>query len=232
MRPSVLDAEWQLDDRSLDPTTVTGAGVGLGYAWRNMRLEGALVHVRDGRDLPYTAGVPKLTITTASRLSYRPSANLTFQLARGHLSRQSVMDVEDEARTSLAASYNRSIGDKNWQTILAFGRNSGKADSAGSNKVYLLESSVRIAGAHTVFVRAERASANELFADRDALHGLDFNANRTTLGYVYSIPLGARSQMTFGASVARRSMPQEAAEVLGGDPPSRKVFMRMSLQMP
>jgi len=232
IHPSVLDAEWQLDDRFQDSTTVTGTGVGLGYAWRNMRLEGALVHVRDGRDPPYAATVPKLMITTASRLSYRPSPDLTFQLARGHLSRQSVTDMDDEARTSLAASYNRSFAGKSWQTILAFGRNSGRPDAAGSSKVYLMESSMRIGGAHTVFARIERASASELFTDRDALHGQNFDANRATLGYVYAIPLGARSQMTFGSSVSRRSMPQEAAAVLGGDPPSYKVFMRMSLQMP
>jgi hypothetical protein len=231
--PSALDVDWLQDRHLLDPANTTGTGFGLGYAWRNMKLEGALVNVREGREPVYGAGVTKSLTTATSRLSYQPNPNLTFQLARGHLSRQSVTDADDDVRrTSIAANYNRAIGSSNWQTILAFGRNTGKTDGGGNNRIYLLESSVRIAGAHTVFARLERASAAELFTERDALYGQDFNANRATLGYVYAIPLGARSQMTFGGVVAKRTMPHEAASILGSDPPAYKAFMRVSLQLP
>jgi hypothetical protein len=229
--PSALDVDWLQDRHLQDPANTTGTGFGLGYAWRNMKLEGALINVREGREL-YGAGVPKSLTTATSRLSYRLNSNLTFQLARGHLSRQNATDEDDVQRTSIAASYARPVGGANWQTILAFGRNTGKTDNAGSDRIFMLESSMRIARAHTVFARIERASAGELFTDRDALYGQNFNANRATLGYVYAIPLGARSQMTFGSVVAKRTMPHEAASVLGGDPPSYKVFMRFSLQMP
>lgn len=232
--PSVLDVDW-LSDRFLrDPANTRGTGLGLGYSWRNMRLEGALVHMREGGALSYGAGAPRLFTTTTSRLSYQLSSNLMFQIARGHLNRQNVTDADDDVRrNSITASYNRPFEGNNWQTIMAIGRNTGRADGGGNNKVYLLESSLRFARMHTVFARLERASVAEFFTDRDALlYGQNFNANRLTFGYVYVVPLGARSQMTFGSVIAKRSMPQEAAAILRSDPPFYKVFTRFSLQMP
>jgi hypothetical protein len=230
--PSLLDVDWLQDGRLRDLANVAGASLGLGYAWRNMRLEGALVSVRKGRELPARLGVSKAFTTTAGRLSYRPSSNLALQLARGRLSRQNLTDADDDVqRTLIAASYNRPFGGNNWQTILAIGRNTGKTDG-GDDKVCLLESSVRVARAHTLFARIERASAGELFTDHVALYGQNFNANRLTLGYVYAMPLGAKSQITFGGLAAKRTMPQEAVAALGSDPPSYKIFMRLSLQMP
>lgn len=232
LHPSVLDTDWLSDRMLADPSNTSGTGMGLGYSWRNMKLEGALISVREGRELP--PGTPKLFTAATSRLSYQPIPNVTFQLARGRLSRQNTAtDTDDDVhRTSLAAIYSRPVRGADWQTTLAMGKTTGRTDGAGSNKVFLLESSMRFKRAHTVFARVERASAAELFTDRDALYGQDFNANRLTAGYVYAISLGQRSQLSFGGAVSKRSMPQEAAAVLGNDPPSSKVFMRVSLQMP
>jgi hypothetical protein len=232
LHPSALDTDWLSDRMLADPTNTSGTGMGLGYSWRNMKLEGALISVREGKEPP--TGTPRLFTAATSRLSYQPVPDVTFQLARGRLSRQNTAtDTDDDVhRTSLAAIYSRPLHGADWQTTLAIGKTTGRTDGAGSNKVFMLESSVRLARAHTVFARVERASAAELFTDRDALYGQDFNANRMTAGYVYALSLGPRSQLSFGGAVSKRTMPQEAAAVLGSNPPSSKVFMRMSLQMP
>ncbi|HYD78781.1 MAG TPA: hypothetical protein VEC06_03150 [Paucimonas sp.] len=230
--PSVLDVSWLHDRRLADSGRMAESGLQLGYAWRNMKLEGALMRMRDEDRRAVNAGVPRLLGATSGRLSYRFAPYWTLQVVKGSLSQHDASYAGSNIqRTSIAVRHSRPFHGNDWQTMLAVGRNVRKSDGS-ADKVYLVESSLRFSNRHAVFARFERASANELFDERDALYGQNFHSNRMTLGYVHAIQIGARSQLAFGGLVAKRSVPRDAVVAFGDDRPSYKVFAQVSLHMP
>ncbi|HJW54146.1 MAG TPA: hypothetical protein VJ577_02635 [Burkholderiaceae bacterium] len=224
---------WLLDPYWLPQNDTTAEMISLGYAWRNIRLEGALLREQQRDDRLIHIGAPKLFGITSSRLAYRPDANWTFQITRGQLTGAELLDPRNEVkRTTLSVVHHHAFDRNEWQTLLAAGRSGKRDDGSSADTAYLLESSLRFKTADVVFGRLERAAGEELFNDRTALYGQRFNATRASLGYVHDFVASGAVRLGIGALVSKRFIPDREAAVLGVDPASYKVFVRVQMQYP
>jgi|GEM_PF-3774875 len=230
--PGILDAEalrlWRVqpgEHRSSEE-------IGVDYAWRNLRVEGAVEDYRPSRDVRNELEPSRRLFAGGGRLSFRPSPHFAVQITRRKVNLHHLPDPGDNVRrTSIAVSIDKPLQKGGLQTIVALGRSGTKANGQATN-AYLFESAWRFNHHHIVFARVERTTADELFTDRDALHGQNFNARRSSLGYVHALPMVARSQMSVGGLLARRDVPAGVGPRFHDARPEFKVFMRLSLHLP
>lgn len=229
LHTSVYDLDYWLTSPVLAPVAVT-----IAYSWRNLRFEGAVSReqesVRKHLEFDSTAHGP--FAIRAGTLSYRPAADWLLQLSRGQFNRPEQFDPNDEIRrTTMSATYRRPIRGNDFQTILAFGRSARKANGSTTNAV-LLETSMRIDQAHTVFGRVERAAGDELFHERDALRGEVFNASKLTLGYVYEVAQSRAIKLGIGGVASKYILPDTVPALLNGGRMAYQVFARLVVQVP
>ncbi len=203
----------------------------LGYVWRDLRIEGAVSKEQRLRTKGMCFGVAKPFLLSSGSLSFGSSSNLSFKIRHGRQKRIEQIDPKEGVkRSTIATIYRYPSGRNQWQTMLAFGRSGKKADGSVS-KAYLIESLFQLRRVHTFFGRAERATADELFDEREAPHGKNFTANRFTLGYVYDMASTDPIKLTFGGLITRRSIPLEQRQLMGKDRAVGKLFIRLTLEM-
>lgn len=215
------------------PRSATAAPdvVTLGYAWRQLRVEGSVSNERrmHQKEVHFSTGKP--FGLSSSLLSFNSSSNLTLQVRRGRLKRFEQIDPdEDVKRTMISAIYQYPLGRNQWQTMLSAGRSRKKADGNASS-AYVVESLFQLHRVHTFFGRAERTTADELFRELDTLRGRNFVANRYTLGYVYNMAAMGPFNLILGGLVTKRTMPADQIPMMGKDPVAGKVFVRLSIEM-
>lgn len=228
---ALRDPLWPDVQRWPDTSGRTRDEVSLAYGWRNVSVEGALSTENDRRDNWLRLGSDKPAFASSHRLSFTSHKNWTFQISRGRMSRADQVDPSDDIkRTTIATTYQYPFDHAKWQTTLAYGRSGKKADGSTGN-AYLFESLLQIRRSHVVFARAERALADELFAEREALPGQNFNTNRYTLGYVYNVPSTGSTKLTVGGLASKRVVPFDYAGSFGREPVAYKVFVRLSMPM-
>jgi hypothetical protein len=131
-------------------------------------------------------------------------------------------------RTTASATYDRRVGAGNWQTTLAWGRDSnhpGKATDA-----VLVESAISL-GRNTLVGRAERVGKDELFADQPAspLYGRVFDVSKFSLGYFYTARVIGHVGLDLGGLVSRYALPSALDATYGTSPTSVMLFARFKL---
>lgn len=222
---------WPADWRDPDAAGSRYDEVSLRYGWRNVRLEGSLSANRETRDSWLRLRSDKSSFASSRRISLSSHKNWTFQISRGRLSRADQVDSQDEIkRTTISTVYDYPFDNARWMTTVAYGRSGKKADGSVGN-AYLFESMLQMQRRHIVFARAERASADELFREREALHGQNFNTNRYTLGYVYTVPSKGLAKLTMGSLASKRLVPAEHVATVGKEALDYKVFVKLSIPM-
>jgi hypothetical protein len=130
-------------------------------------------------------------------------------------------------RTAASATYFGYIGSNPWNTTVAWGRGE---DSLNGN-AYLMESAMRLDRRHTIFTRLERAGNGELFPEEEAPHQQSYQAQKISLGYMYDIVNRGSTKLAVGASISKRSVPDELVSYYNGNDTSRMVFMRLQVQL-
>src|SRR6185436_9487638 len=117
------------------------------------KLEGSAFKGREPDEDRTDIEDPKLD-SWSVRASWQPAPDWSFQISRGHLNSPEQLEPEiDKDRTTASAIYNRPLGDGNWQTTLAWGRNA--SDPGETTDSFLLESAATLAARHTLFGRVE-----------------------------------------------------------------------------
>jgi hypothetical protein len=228
---ALRDPLWPESQRWPDTSGRTRDEVSLAYGWRNVSVEGALSTENDRSDNWLRLGSDKPAFASSHRLSFTSHKNWTFQISRGRMNRPDQVDPNEEIkRTTIATIYQYPFDHAKWQTTIAYGRSGKKADGS-TGDAYLFESLLQIRRSHVVFARAERALADELFLEREALPGQNFNTNRYTLGYVYNVPSTGLTKLTVGGLVSKRVVPFDHVGSFGTEPVGYKVFVRLSIQM-
>lgn len=219
---------------SKSPVDVTMAS--LGYAWRNVRLEGAVYRSREPGQ-PDNPELIKLDASkndlayqlfTARKLSFDLGPNWSIRVRRGY--HESPDELRDSGirRTTASATYFGKIADNPWSTTLAWGH--GANDASNITNTYLLESAVRINRVHMIFGRIERAGNDELFREQEASHQLSYRANKLTLGYLQDVVSRGPTRLTLGGLASKRIVPNEIAHYYGGSDLSYMVFLRLQMQ--
>ncbi len=218
-----LASHW-LDSTGSNPRVFT-----VGYAWRDLKLEGSAFSSLAQEDpKPPGNGWPRLDSRSA-RLSFNPSSNWAFQLSRGSLSGlDQLVPNEEVRRTTISATYNLLFTDGNWQTTLAWGRNARKYRETTMG--YLLESTLRFSGSHAVFGRLEQVGSDGLIRENETAQRQMFKMNRVSLGYFHEVQSSGPLKFDVGVFMSRHLIPAAAAPSYGSDPTSYMFFLRLKLQ--
>lgn len=211
----------------MDATHITYGVATLGLTRGPWKLEGSLFNGREPDQ--HRWGWDKLRLNSASaRLSLNPSPAWAFQISYGFIKSPEALEPGvDQRRITASAIYNRPLGNRNWQTTLAWGRND--LDPGPSLNAVLLESAVTF-GPHTVFARGEIAEKNELFEPPSPLAHRTFTVGTASLGYIYDIPVGRHASLGFGALGSLYALPAAIRPAYGSGPASWMTFVRLKLR--
>jgi hypothetical protein len=186
----------------LNAANVATSIASLGYTWRNLKLEGALFK---GQETDRRNNEFIRLESTANRLSYKLAPNWALRVSRGYQnSPDQVVQPMIMRRTAASATY--------------FGY-------IGSNPA------MRLDRRHTIFTRLERAGNGELFPEEEAPHQQSYQAQKISLGYMYDIVNRGSTKLAVGASISKRSVPDELVSYYNGNDTSRMVFMRLQVQL-
>jgi hypothetical protein len=211
----------------LDSTHITYGVATLGYVYRNWKLEGSAFRGREPDQYRYNIDTGKLD-SHSVRLTYNPTANWSTQISYGHIKSPEQLEPDvDVSRTTASVTANLPYGANNWQTTLAWGRNtpsSGRASNA-----YLLESALSVGKSHTFFGRAEHVDKNELFLPGNAMADQYFAVGKLSVGYIYDIPSNTHYRFGVGGLVSAYSVPNELWSTYGSSPRSYMLFVRMKI---
>ena len=201
----------------------------LGYAWSKLMLEGSAFSSREQNNSDASRKEPFKLDSSSARFSYRPGPGWSFQLSRGSLSGLDQLNPGgDVQRTSVSATYRLGFRKGNWQTTLAWGRNS--YTSRESSVGYLLESAMRLGGGHALFGRLEQVRSNELMRQDDALQHELFKLRKLTIGYYRVVDPSGAAKLDVGAFVSRYFVPSFAASSYGSEPTAYTLFVRIKFQ--
>ncbi|MCR4338017.1 MAG: hypothetical protein NUV91_09470 [Candidatus Omnitrophica bacterium] len=211
----------------LDSTHITYGVTTLGYIWNNFKIEGSAFRGREPDEDRWDIEGPELD-SYATRLSYNPTENWSFQASYGDIdSPEQLHSDVDTQRYTASAAYNKPFEHGNWQMMLAWGRNNN--EPGHHLNAFLWESSIQLKKMHTFFTRFERTEKDELFPEGDPLEGEVFKVNKSTLGYVYDFSKWKQMKWGIGASYSWHFLPNELDPAYGKDPESFMIFARIKL---
>lgn len=203
----------------------------LGYRWKRLSIEGAALQPSKNFNENATRqqGTGLRANWRSTRLSFSPAENWLIKLSRGAVSNlDNLVPGEQVRRTALAATYSRQFSTGGWETTFAWGRNARK--NRESHSGYLLESTLRFAGVHSMFGRIEQVGSDSLMRENQALPRQLFTLNRVTLGYYQDLRINGPFGVDVGAFVSRHLVPSNMMPSYGRDPTAYMVFLRLKLQ--
>lgn len=212
----------------LDSTHVTFGVVTLGWVAGDFKLEGSTFRGREPDEKRWNIESPKLD-SYSFRVSWNPAPDWAFQASRGHIVSPEALHADENVdRTTVSVIKNWHGGE--WlegQTTFAWGRNEGEGPAQNG---FLLETTLRLRGRHTVMARAERATKSELFPPGDPRDGLPHTVHEATLGYLYEFPQYLHTVWGLGFTGSRAFVPASINPDYGGSPTSGMAFLRMKFR--
>lgn len=200
----------------------------LGYAWKDLHLEGSAFSggEQDYR-IPPSDGL-KLDSRSA-RLTFKPSSNWSVQFSKGALGAvDQVVSGSEVRRTTLSSTHRRSLSFGEWESTIAWGRNARRARETTVG--YLAESSLRINHAHTLFGRVERVGSDELLRQNEMVQRSPFKLSKVTVGYFQDIKASPTLSVDMGVLVSRYLVPSHMTAAYGEDPLACMIFIRLKLR--
>ncbi len=225
-RLSILDSpEAPISHHWLDSTHISFGVVTAGLVLGDVKLEGSRFNGREPDQRRYDIETGPLN-STALRLSWNPSPNLSLQASWAHLVGPEQLEPdENSTRWSASAIYTRRVGhDGWWSTTLAWGRRSG---GHAQFDALVLESALGLR-AWTLFGRAEATENNEL-VPAGGHHGPAFDVGKVSLGAIRDFRLGRHVRLGLGGLYARNFVPAGLEALYGGDPDGAMLFVRLKV---
>lgn len=160
----------------------------------------------------------------SARITLNPTRDLSLQVSRGHLASPEQLEPGvSQNRLTASATWNRRLPHGNWQTTIAWGRNT---DHPGNRlDGFLLESALQW-HALTVFARAERVTKDDLVLG-DAVPR---RVAATSLGAVWDRPITRNLALGLGVVATRNTVPADLAGAYGSANPAGVMpFIRLKL---
>lgn len=201
----------------------------LGYAWRDMRVEGTAYSGRTEPSGSASSTEEFRLISKSARLSFSPSRKWAFQLGRGSIGGlDRVLPDGGVRRTVMSATYKGNVNKGTWQTTLAWGRNSRRGHEAMVG--YLVESTFQLGARHLAFGRLEEVGSDELLRINESLPRQLFKLNKFTIGYFHRVGTRNSGDTGIGIVASRHFVPDEMNYLYGEDTTSVRLFMRMAIE--
>lgn len=220
-RPLISPERWLAQNHGLAQTFAVEPA-------RRMIFESSAYSSQSGSAVPGRPGSLRIDSRSA-RLSFSPAADWVVRLSRGTVSGVDHLVAGDEVRrTAVSAAYKRSFEEGDWETTLAWGRNSRKFREPTVG--YLVESAFRFDGVHTVFGRIEQVGSDELSRVNESMQRQLFKMNKFTLGYSQNLRVSSSLSLDAGAFIARHFVPSNMEPSYGSGPTAYMMFIRVKLQ--
>jgi hypothetical protein len=212
----------------LDSTHITFGVVTAGLVHGPWKVEGS---VFDGREPDqHRWGYDPLRLDSWSgRITFDPTPNWSFQASYGYLhSPEQLTPTVNQRRTTASAVYDLPFEGGNWQTTLAWGRDS---DQPGRTlDAFLLETAATW-GRQTVFARAETVDKDDLVFGTSPLAGAALRVSEGTLGYVYDLPVARHVALGLGIQGTVDVVPAALKVAYGSeDPTGFMPFLRLKIR--
>jgi hypothetical protein len=223
----VDNPEAPLSHHWLDSTHVTYGVVTAGVVSGSVKLDASVFNGREPDQHRYAVELRPLDSWSA-RLTVNPGPDLSIQVSQGRLASPEQLQPDIAVRrTTASISYNRMRSPLQWQTTLAWGRND--PDGGPVSLAWLLESSLVIADAETVFLRAERVAKDELFQPGHPLYGQAFDINSASLGFIHDFARIGPARAGIGGMLTVYAYPRRLDPAYGSGPVSCLAFLRIRL---
>jgi len=226
-RMSIMDSpEAPISHHWLDSTHISFGVITAGLIVGGVKVEASRFNGREPDQRRYNIETGPLD-STALRLSWNPSRNLSLQASWAHLvSPEQLEPDENSTRWSASAIYTMPIGaDGWWSTTLAWGRRSGED---AHYDAFVLESAIGLDD-WTLFARAERTENNELVSV-GGHHGPTFNVAKVSLGALRDFRVAPNVRLGIGALYALNFVPETLEALYAGDPDGAMVFIRLKIE--
>ena len=230
-RESILDSpEAPISHHWLDSTHITFGVLTAGLVHDRTKLEVSRFNAREPDQHRWNIETGPLD-STAIRLSWNPTAELSLQGSWGHFEEPEQLEPGvDQKRWSASAMYARQVA-PDWKLAgtLAWGRKSIKHhDDWQSDDAYVAEASLRHR-AWTLFGRGEVTENREL-VEAEEEHGEAFRVGKVSLGLVRDFRIAEQVSFGVGGLVSVNFVPDELAELYGGRHPKGAMgFVRVKL---
>ncbi len=216
----------------LDSTHITFGVITLGTVVDTWKFEASAFRGREPDQYRFDIEAPQLD-SVSTRVTWNPIRELSMQVSWGriHSPEQLQPDI-DEDRITASAIYTHPFGNNNlWSSTFAWGR---KIEYPGETfDAFLLESALIFQQTYTLFMRAERIDAHELFRDMpgvaSALAQGTFPVGKVSLGGIYDFPVADHLKLGIGGLVSLYGIPGELKPFYGSDPTSYMVFVRLKV---
>lgn len=206
----------------LDSTHITFGVATAGLVHGPVKLEASWFNGREP-DQHRWGFQPFALNSWSARITLNPVRDLSLQVSNGHLAspEQLTPDVNQD-RLTVSATWNHRLPHGNWQTTLAWGRNS---DHPGNRlDGFLLESAANL-GRLTLFGRAERVTKDDLTPA-----GNPTRVSAISLGAVWDIPVARHAALGLGVVATRNAVPDVLAPGYGSANPAGVMpFLRLKL---
>lgn len=210
----------------MDSTHVTFGVATLGYIWRQFKLEGSIFTGREPDEDRWNFDKAKFD-SYSWRFTANPTDRWSFQVSQGFLESSEQLEPDVIQRRATASTmYNLPFGNHNWQTTFAWGQD--RNHPGKKLNAYLLESSLWLNHAHSIFGRAERVEKDELF-ETGPLVGQVFTINKFSLGYAYDLQMADHLKFGMGAMGSAYIFPKTLDTSYGEHPLSFMLFGRVML---
>jgi len=205
----------------LDSTHITFGVVTAGVIVGNVKLEASRFNGREPDERRWNIETGPLD-STAARLSWNPTPNLSLQASWAHLVSPEQLDPhEHSTRWSASALWTHRFGSDNWfAATLAWGNKDG-ADAVAAEAGLGL-------GLWTLYSRAEFAQNNELDPGAGH-HGPIRNVGKVSLGAIRDFPVGPNVRLGLGAQVTQNFVPAALEASYAGDPRGAMAFIRLKI---
>lgn len=225
-RMSIMDSpEAPISHHWLDSTHITFGVVTAGLVVNGLKIEASRFNGREPDEHRYDIETGKLD-STAVRISFNPTAELSFQASWARLkSPEQLEPGEKQTRWSASAIHTRRLGENRWwSTTFAWGRRSAGHDDLDA---YVFESALAL-NAWTLFGRAEYTQNNEL-SSAGGHHGPTFNVGKVSVGAVHDFRLADHIKFGVGGLFALNFVPEQLRALYDGNPKGTMAFVRLKI---
>jgi hypothetical protein len=225
-RMSIMDSpEAPISHHWLDSTHITFGVITAGLVVGGVKIEGSRFNGREPDHRRWDIETGPLD-STALRLSWNPTANLSLQASWAHLvSPEQLEPSENSTRWSASAIYTRRFGGENWwSATAAWGRRSGEHAQFDA---FVLEGAAGL-GLWTLFARAEATETNELLPALGH-HGPTFDVGKVSAGAIRDFRVAPNLRLGLGAQYALNFVPRALEPLYAGDPDGAMVFIRLRI---
>ena len=206
----------------LDSTHITFGVATAGLVQDNFKLEVSRFNAREPDQHRWNIETGPLD-STAVRLSWNPTRNLSLQGSWGHFEEPEQLEPGvDQKRWSASGTYTLPMTNGWWSTTLAWGR---KSLEGHGYDALALESSVNWKD-WTLFGRGEVTENNELTSD----HHDSFRVGKISLGLIRDFSVAKNLKFGLGGLYAFNFVPNSLEHAYGGDPEGAMAFARLKIE--